>query len=151
VVAAAVLVGAALVVVTLSTSAGVTVRGYSVTSTYSGPSSVSVLVVPIGLRSTGATSGLFSLPQAVPARDNLTLFWQVDCGGNASYTCAVTSVQVNAPFQLSYEPTGSNSPWVWSGLHGGDSAMESIYVTGPAAPGSYDLDVTLSIEETGPG
>lgn len=128
----------------------VKVTGFDVRSYYSGPSFVSAMGNAIGFRPTNASGPLPALPVTVGLHANLTVMWDLFCGGNVSFRCAVTSVTVNAPFVLSYSPIASNEPWVWSGIRGGGAVFEEVYVIGPATPGPYGLEISLAITETAP-
>lgn len=136
-------------VVLSSWNTGIEVSSYRVDSLYVGPYTVWAGAVAIGLRSTNAPGPLPSLPLRVGPHENLTAMWQVACGGNASFVCNVSSLRVDSPFELVYSPLGSNTPWVWSGISGGQSAIfEEVYLLGPTNPGSYTLTISITVTET---
>jgi len=142
VLAASILVPAVLL------SSGIQVSGYQVDSRYAGPPTLSAQAYAIGLRPTGASGALPSVPFSVTTHANLTAMWSIACGGNASDVCNITSVTVNAPFEIAYSPLQSNVPWVWTGIHGGDEFFEEVFVTGPESPGTYGLTVSVTVTET---
>jgi len=128
------------------------ISSFGVESRYTGPSTVWAGATAIGFRVTGAPGPLGPPPLTVSPGTNLTVLWSVSCGGNSSFSCSVTSVTVDAPFLLSYNPTHSNTPWVWTGIGGGSSdVFEEIYVTGPSTAGSYSLVATVSVTESSAG
>lgn len=131
----------------LLTPPSIRVGSLNVDAYSTGSPLVSASAFPIGLRPTNASGLLPALPVTIVARANLTVIWQLYCGGNTSFRCTVTSVAVNLPFRLSYSPVGSNFPWVWSGIRGGDDVLEQVYLLGPSSPGDYGLTLSLNVTD----
>ena len=123
---AGILIGAALVVGAFGWVPSIRIVSFDINANSAGSSTAAAVAYAIGFRPTNASGALPSVPVVVGPHANLTAMWRLDCGGNASFRCDVTSISVGAPFTLAYSPLGSNCPCVWSVMPGGGSFFESV-------------------------